>query len=149
MGCENSFMLRNRHSSAKLKITFNIPLFFYKYRSFELRKGFRKRKSHSNRLFIFLPEPDDARTSGHLFRSSLPAKFRQSDMARTREPNLPLLPAANESRERHLLKAPPLNLRGQKLLHLRRSPHHRILRRGGISLGQGAVPCKREPGSKA
>ena len=29
MGCENSFLLRNRRSSAKLKMTFNIPLFLY------------------------------------------------------------------------------------------------------------------------
>ncbi|RVW79399.1 hypothetical protein CK203_056085 [Vitis vinifera] len=31
----------------------------------QLRNGF-KRERHSNRLFISLPEPDDARTSGHL-----------------------------------------------------------------------------------
>ena len=49
-----------------------------------MRKGFKRRERHSSRLFISLPEPDDARTSGHLLRSSLPAKFRQSDMARTR-----------------------------------------------------------------
>ena len=49
-----------------------------------MQKGFRKRKRHSCRLFISLPEPDDTRTSGYLLRSSLPAKFRQSDMARTR-----------------------------------------------------------------
>ncbi|RVW63851.1 hypothetical protein CK203_056701 [Vitis vinifera] len=42
------------------------------------------RERHSSRLFISLPEPDGARTSDHLIRSSLPAKFRQSDMARTR-----------------------------------------------------------------
>ena len=28
VGCENSFLLRNQRSSAKLKMTFNIPLFF-------------------------------------------------------------------------------------------------------------------------
>ncbi|RVW27238.1 hypothetical protein CK203_107136 [Vitis vinifera] len=49
-------------------------------------------------------------------------------MARTREPSLPLLPAANEFRERSL-QIPPLNLRGQKLFPLRRSPRHRSLRR--------------------
>ncbi|RVX19033.1 hypothetical protein CK203_007172 [Vitis vinifera] len=56
------------------------------------------------------------------------------------EPNHPLLPAANESRERRLFKAPPLNLRDQKLLHLRRSPHHRILRRSVISLEPSPAP---------
>nr|CAN62324.1 hypothetical protein VITISV_018464 [Vitis vinifera] len=57
-----------------------------------LRSGLREqlfaakstRELHSSHLFISLPEPDDARTSGHLLRSSLPAKSRQSDMARTR-----------------------------------------------------------------
>ncbi|RVW92650.1 hypothetical protein CK203_041561 [Vitis vinifera] len=43
-----------------------------------------KRKHHSNRLFTPVPKPDDVRTSDHLLRSSLPDKFRQSDMARTR-----------------------------------------------------------------
>ena len=113
--CENPLLLRNWPSSAKIKMTFNIMLFFYKNGSFELRKGFRKRKRHSNRLFIPLPELDDARTSGHLFRSN----FVNPIWREPEEPNLPLLPAANESRERHLFKAPPLNLRGQKLLHLR------------------------------
>ncbi|RVW82152.1 hypothetical protein CK203_050762 [Vitis vinifera] len=53
----------------------------------KLRNGlrsFKRRERHSSRLFISSPEPDDARTSGHLLRSSLPAKFRQSGMARTR-----------------------------------------------------------------
>ena len=39
---------------------------------------------HTCRLFISLLEPDAAQTSIHLLRSSLPAKFRQPEMARTR-----------------------------------------------------------------
>ncbi|RVW23648.1 hypothetical protein CK203_093959 [Vitis vinifera] len=42
VGCENSFFARNQCSSAaKLKMTFNVPL-FYIYRSFEFQKEFSK-----------------------------------------------------------------------------------------------------------
>ncbi|WKA06685.1 hypothetical protein VitviT2T_024575 [Vitis vinifera] len=83
--------------------------------------------------------------SGHHFQPNLDILiWREQE-----KPNLPLLPAANKFCERYLFKAPPLNLRGQKLFPLRRSPRLKILRRGVISLGQGIVPCKRGPGLKA
>nr|CAN81767.1 hypothetical protein VITISV_033398 [Vitis vinifera] len=61
-------------------------------------------------------------------------------MARTRGAKSSSHSTANESRERLLFKALPLNLFSQKLLHLRRSPHHKILRRGVISLEPSPAP---------
>ena len=74
VGCENDFFceiglfLRN----SKWPLIFR---YFYIYRSFDLRKGFKKRTRHSCWLFISLPEPDVVRTFDHLLRSSLPTKF--------------------------------------------------------------------------
>ncbi|KAL6319612.1 hypothetical protein AAG906_020689 [Vitis piasezkii] len=86
------------------------------------------RKRHSTICSFPFPSPTTREppiiSSGHHFRPN----FVSPIWREPEEPNHPLLLAANESRERRLFKAPPLNLRGQKLLHLRRSPHHRILR---------------------
>ncbi|RVW98218.1 hypothetical protein CK203_031881 [Vitis vinifera] len=77
--------------------------------------------------------------SGHHFRPNLDSPI----WCEPEEPNLPLLPAANKFCERYLFKAPPLNLRGQKLFPLQRNPCYRSLRRGVISLGQGVALQKR------
>ncbi|RVW70895.1 hypothetical protein CK203_059993 [Vitis vinifera] len=74
----------------------------------------------------------------HLLRSSLRPNFDSPIWREPEEPNLPLLPAANES-ARGPVQAPPLNLRGQKLFPLRRSPP-KILRRGVISLEPSPAP---------
>ena len=149
MGCENNFLLRIRPSSAKLKMTFNIPLFFI----YTGHLSCKRVSERGNAIAVVCSSPCPSPTtreppvisSGHHFRPNfVNPTWREPD-----EPNLPFLPATNESRERHMFKASPLNLCGQKLLPLRRSPHRRILRRGVISLGQGAVPCKRKLGSKA
>ncbi|RVW21754.1 putative mitochondrial protein [Vitis vinifera] len=50
-------------------------IFFYKNRSFELPKGFRKEEHQSNCLFALSPEPEAARATDH---------FLQSAMARTK-----------------------------------------------------------------
>ena len=49
-----------------------------------MRKGLKKRVCHSRRLFIFFLESDTAQTSVHPLRSSIPAKFQQPEMVRTR-----------------------------------------------------------------
>ncbi|RVW71915.1 putative mitochondrial protein [Vitis vinifera] len=106
----------------------------------------QKRKRHSNRLFT----PSRARrprTSGHLFRSSLPAKFRQSDMARTRGAKSSSPSSRKRVRERRLFKAPPLNLRGQSCFTSGEAAPQNPPR-GVISLGQGASPAKESQGRK-
>ena len=147
--CENPLLLRNRPSSTKIKITFNIPLFFIKTGHLSCKRVLERENAIATVCSFPRPSPTTREppviSSGHHFRPN----FVSPIWREPEEPNLPLLSTANESRERRLFKAPPLNLRGQKLLHLRRSPHHKILRRGVISPGQGVVPCKRKPGSKA
>ena len=69
--CEKDLLLRNRLSSAKIKTTLDIPLFFYKNRSFELPKGFRKEEHQSNCLFALSPEPEAARATDHFLQSAM------------------------------------------------------------------------------
>ena len=147
--CENPLLLRNRPSSTKIKMTFNIPLFFIKTDHLSCERVSERENAIATVCSFPCPSPTTCEppviSSSHHFRPNfLSLIWREPE-----EPNHPLLPVANESRGRRLFKALPLNLRGQKLLHLRRSPHHKILQRGVISPGQGAVPCKRKPGSKA
>ena len=132
---ETPLLLQNWPSSAKLKMTFNIPLFFI----YTGHLSCERVSKGGNAIAADCSSPCSSPTtceppiifSGHHFRPN----FDNPKWHEPEEPNLPLLPAANESREKRLFKAPPLNLRGQKLFHLRRSSHHRILRRGVISLG--------------
>ncbi|RVW72117.1 Transposon Ty3-G Gag-Pol polyprotein [Vitis vinifera] len=74
--------------------------------------------------------------SGHHFRLN----FGNPKWRKTEELSLPLFPATNEFRERSSFQIPPLNLRGQKLFPLRRSPCRRSLRRGVISLEPSPAP---------
>ena len=154
--CETLFLLRNWPSSTKLKMT--LSLFFINTGHLSCERVSERENVIATVCSFPCPSPMTREPpvipSGHHFRPN----FVSPIWREPEEPNLPLLPAANESRERRLFEAPPLNICGQKLLpirqsphhgNLRRSQHHRILWRGVISLGQGAVPCKREPGSKA
>ena len=128
VGCENSFLLRNQRSSAKLKITFNIPLFFINTGHLSCERVSERENAIVTVCSSHCPSPTTREppviSSDHHFRPN----FVSPIWREPEEPNLHLLPAANESRERRLFEAPPLNLRCQKLLHLRRSPYHRTLR---------------------
>ncbi|RVW14176.1 hypothetical protein CK203_109728 [Vitis vinifera] len=118
MACENCFslrkplLLRNRPSSAKLKMTFNILLFFI----YTGHLSCERVSKGGNAIAVDYSSPCPSPTtceppiifSGHHFRSN----FDSPIWRELEEPNLPLLLAANESHEGRLFKAPLLNLRG-------------------------------------
>ena len=135
--------------SAKLKMTLNIPLFFIYTGHLSCERVSKRERAIVADCSSPCPSPTSCEPpiifSGHHFQLNFGnLKWREPE-----EPSPPLLPAANEFRERSLFQLTPLNLRGQKLFPLRRSPRRRSLRRGAISLGQGVGPCKRGPGLKA
>ena len=129
-------------------MTFNIPLFFIYSGHLSLKRISKGGNVIAAVCLSPCPSPTTREPpvifSGHHFQPNLDSPIWRDP----EEPNLSLLPATNESHEGRLFKAPPLNLRDRKLFPFRRSPHPKILRRGVISLGQGAVPCKREQGRK-
>ncbi|RVW58544.1 hypothetical protein CK203_111399 [Vitis vinifera] len=104
--CETISQLRNGCEAIKREIPISQP-------EAPFRRGFKRGNAIAASVHL-LPSPT-TRTSDHLLRSSLPAKFRQSDMARTRGAKS----SSPSSRKRvprgRLFKAPLLNLRGQKL----------------------------------
>ncbi|RVW13741.1 hypothetical protein CK203_087183 [Vitis vinifera] len=106
-------------------------------------RGFRRRERHSSRLFISLPSPTTREPpiifSGHHFRPN----FDSPIWREPEEPNLPLLPAET-SPARGLFKAPPLNLRGQKLFPLQQAAPQNP-RRGVISLEPSPPPFPAPP----
>ncbi|RVW34203.1 hypothetical protein CK203_117125 [Vitis vinifera] len=126
---------RSCELAAKLQ-SVKIPIFAVKapFR----RLSFKRISKGGNAIAAVCSSPSPSPTtreppvifSGHHFQPNLDILiWREQE-----KPNLPLLPAANKFCERYLFKAPPLNLRGQKLFPLRRSPRLKILRRGVISL---------------
>ncbi|RVW79459.1 hypothetical protein CK203_050032 [Vitis vinifera] len=124
-------------------MTFNIPLFFIYTGHLSCEKVSKGGNAIAVNCSSPCPSPTTCEPpiifSGHRFRPNFDSPiWREPD-----EPNLPLLPAANESREEHLFKAPLLNLSGQKLFPLRRSPCLKILRRGVISLEPSPPPSRR------
>ncbi|RVW64426.1 hypothetical protein CK203_062516 [Vitis vinifera] len=112
--------------------------------SFLLRN---REERHSSRLFISLPSPT-TRTSGHLLRSSLPAKFRQSDMARTRGAKS----SSPSSRKRVPREAPVQGPTSEpprpEAVSLRRSPPQNPPARRYLTRS-GGRPLQKEPGLKA
>ncbi|RVW70920.1 hypothetical protein CK203_059980 [Vitis vinifera] len=98
----------------------------------------QKRKRHSNRLFIPCPSPTTREPP-----SSLPvitsAKFLSPIWREPEEPNLPLLPAANES-QRGPVQGPTSEPPRPKAASPPAKPAPQILRRGVISLEQSRFP---------
>ena len=90
-------------------MTFNIPLFFINTGHLSCERVSERGNSIATVCSFPCPSPTTREplviSSGHHFRPN----FVNPIWREPEEPNLPLLPAANESRERHLFKAPPLN----------------------------------------
>ncbi|RVW12722.1 hypothetical protein CK203_111446 [Vitis vinifera] len=85
------------------------------------------------RLFISLPEPDDARTSGHLLGHHFRPNF-DSPIWREQRSQIFLSFQPQTSPREAPVQGPTSEPPRPKLFPLRRSPHLKILRRGVISL---------------